>query len=243
MEITLDVAALLFILALMTITSAIHGVVGYGVNILAAPLLMLIDPRFVPAPMLLSSLALTFIILMRDRQGLDLRGLTWIIAGRIPGAAFAAAVLVGISGDALSIAIGIIVLVAVWMSLTGLRLPPTPGVKFGAGFVSGLMATLSAIGGPPVALIYQDAAGKQLRANLSGYFVFGSSISMISLLLAGKFGLAEVQLGLLLLPGSLLGFLLSGLLVNRLDRKRTRLLVLGLSALAGGILILQTIMQ
>jgi len=78
-----------------------------------------------------------------------------------------------------------------------------------AGFVSGVGSTFASIGGPPVALINQDLPGPRLRATLATYFTILSTITLFTLIPAGKLGPAELQLSLILLPGVVLGFLLS----------------------------------
>ena len=52
---------------------------------------------------------------------------------------------------------GGLILLGVCLSLSGLRLPPIRGVLVGAGALSGVMGTVASIGGPPMALLYQDA--------------------------------------------------------------------------------------
>ena len=101
------------------------------------------------------------------------------------------------------------------------------------------MGTLGSIGGPPVALIYQDASPQKLRATLSGYFIFGTFISMAALIPAGKFGLEELKLSLLLLPGIVAGFLVSAKLIPFVKGNRLRIAVWAVSVFAGGTLLLQ----
>ena len=58
---------------------------------------------------------------------------------------------------------------------------------------------------------------------------------------AGRFGTPELELSLWMLPGILLGFWISKYFANRLSQRATRAAVLGLSALAAMILIIQQI--
>jgi uncharacterized membrane protein YfcA len=139
----------------------------------------------------------------------------------------------------MGLAVGGLVLTAVAMSATGMRLVPTPRTVGWAGFLSGFMGTASSIGGPPLALVYQHAPGPRLRATLAGYFVIGGAMSLAALALVGRFGRHEIELAGALLPGALLGFAVSGRLLPLVDRGHTRKAVLGMAALAGLVAIAQ----
>ena len=43
------------------------------------------------------------------------------------------------------------------------------------------MGSITSIGGPPMALVYQHRTGPELRATLALFFVFGSSLSILLL--------------------------------------------------------------
>jgi uncharacterized membrane protein YfcA len=100
---------------------------------------------------------------------------------------------------------------------------------FAAGIASGFMGTITAIGGPPLALVYQSARGPALRATLAGAFLLGSVLSLITLAVIGRFRAHELALSAVLMPGIVLGVLVSRPLVHWLDRGATRPLVLALS--------------
>ena len=108
-----------------------------------------------------------------------------------------------------------------------------------AGVLSGIMGTIAAIGGPPIALVYQDVPGGRLRTNMSVFFVFGTIISIISLIPVGRMGLQELILTLNLLPGILLGFLLSNFLVKKLDPRRMRGVVLWVATVSALVLVVR----
>lgn len=55
--------------------STLQGSVGFGMGLFASPILMLIDERFVPAPILLSTWVMTTFLVLRERHDVDVRGL------------------------------------------------------------------------------------------------------------------------------------------------------------------------
>jgi uncharacterized membrane protein YfcA len=237
----MDVGAFIFVFVVVTATAAIQGAAGYGLNVIAAPLLMLVDPSLVPGPMMVAAFVLTALMIWRNRDGLELRSVRWMVFGALPGTALASLLLPYIPVRELSFILAGLVLAGVVFSLTGLRFPPLRSVLFGAGFLSGLAGTLSSIGGPPVALVNQELKGAHLRATLSSYFIVLSVISVAGMVLAGRFGGTEMVKGLLLLPGIVAGFLLSKPFAAYLDRGYTRYVILGVSALAGVLLLIQQI--
>jgi uncharacterized membrane protein YfcA len=123
-----------------------------------------------------------------------------------------------------------IVLFAVAISLTGWHIRPTTSTLVGAGMTSGVMGTLTSVGGPPMALVYQREQAATLRSTLAGFFVFGASLSLAALVVSGELGQRQLVDGAVLLPGLLVGLALSRLLRPYLDRGWTRSAVLALSA-------------
>lgn len=223
--------------------TTLQGMVGLGLNLFAAPLLILIEPRLVPGPILAAALVLTILMMLRDRSGLDLRGVGWMAVGMLPGTALAAWMLPFIPLKTLSILLGLLVLFGVALSLSGLRFPPRRWILFVAGFVSGVSGTLASIGGPPVALVNQEMEPKKLRATLSGYFTLSSIAALIGLAPIGRFGPPELELTLWLLPGIALGFLVSFPMAKRVNKTWSRRAVLGLSALSALILLARQVLQ
>jgi uncharacterized protein len=239
----MDIYGILYTFLVITVCSTLQGAVGYGLNIIAAPLLMLFFPGFIPAPMVLAALLLTILMIWRNRDGIDLRSVSWMVIGCLPGTILASLLLPYVPLRTLSFALAGLVLGGVLVSVSGLKFPARPWIMLLAGFVSGVGSTFASIGGPPVALINQDLPGPRLRATLATYFTILSLITIVTLIPAGKLGPAELQLTLILLPGVVLGFLLSKPLASRLDKGYTRVAILGVSALAGILLIIQQIFK
>jgi uncharacterized membrane protein YfcA len=107
--------------------------------------------------------------------------------------------------------------------------------------MSGFISTISSIGGPAFAVLYQDDAGARMRSTLSSFFLVGLVFSIGALALFGRFGASELQASLLMLPGVLAGFLLSPPVARAIDRGRTRIAVLVISSLAGLLVLAQAL--
>jgi uncharacterized membrane protein YfcA len=197
----------------------------------------------VPGPLLAAALFLSILMALREHRSVDFRGVGWALVGRVPGTILGAAVLAAIPRRETALLVGAMVLLAVFLVSTGTRVVRTPSALLGAGVLSGFMSTTSSIGGPPVALLYQDSQGNRLRGTLSGFFLVGIAISLTALSLVGRFGVPEVFSSLLLFPAVGVGFLASTRVAAVLDRGHTRTVILVSSALAGAGVILEALVS
>ena len=217
----------------MAVGAAVQGGVGFGMNVVAAPILIQIDPDLVPGPLLAASLANTLLIAFRDRSGIDRSALSWALLGRLPGAALGAFLLVEVFSEwGLSVFLASVILVGVALSVTPIRLPRGRSIIAVGGFVSGVSGTSTGVGGPPLALTLQHVEPRRLRGTLSVYFLLAASLSLVFLAAWGRFGTTHLLAVAVLVPGQLLGYLVSGRLVRLLDRGYTRpaLLVISVAA-------------
>jgi uncharacterized protein len=217
----------------VTIGATLQGSVGFGLGMVASPILILINPAFVPAPLLLCSLAMTLLIAYREHQALHVGDVTWALVGRVPGIVLGVGTLVVVSAERLAIVFGFLILAAAIMSAIGPRFVVSRRALCIAGAVSGFMGTTISVGGPAIALVLQNQPGGRVRATLSGYFAVGVSMSLVALAAVGRLGRTELFLAAALLPGTFMGLAISRRLAPVLDRGRTRLAVVSLSFVAG----------
>lgn len=219
--------------------ATLQGSVGFGMGLIASPILILIDPRFVPGPILLSTTVLTVLLVYRERTAIDFHGIQWAMVGRLVGTVLASTILLVVSADQLVLLIGVFILSAVGMSLSGFRFDPIRPVLVVAGMLSGLLGTIASVGGPPMALVYQHAAGARIRSTMSGFFLLGTILSLGALWYVGRFGAYEIQLTLVMLPSVLTGFVLSKWTAVYVDRGYVRPAVLSVAAGAGLLVIIR----
>jgi uncharacterized membrane protein YfcA len=235
---------LLFAVAtlLAAIAACVQGTIGFGLALTSAPLLALLDPAFVPGPLLVASLPLALASLARERRQADVRGVVTAFAGRVPGTAVGALAVAALPLVFLHVSIALLVLLGVVVSLRAPRFYPTRRVLLVAGGISGVTGTIAAIGGPPIALVYQHATGPRLRATMALYFALGTVLSVAALWLTGSFGSHEVGLSAILVPGTAVGFLASGPVLRVVDAGRLRPVVLGAAALSAVVLLVTALL-
>lgn len=213
--------------------SCLQGVAGYGIGTLAAPLLFLISPAFIPASLTLNAGVLTILMLMRNRTALQVREVRYAIGGGLIGTILAGFTLLIISARGFELIFGALILLAVALSVGGLKPRLNPRNSVIAGTVSTYMGTITAVGGPPIAMIYQNEKGPLVRANMSAFFLFANVFVLITLVVSGYLGVTELWLFVATMPGVFIGFWLSAGLVNRLPFEALRPIILGIAAIAG----------
>jgi len=208
------------IISIFMIASAIQGSIGFGANLFAVPLLALINPELIPIPILIVNPIMNLMLAWRERGNVDRPALISALIGRVPGVVLGVVALSLISSDHLGLLFGILLLIAIGLQLSGLTLSRTRRSVTLAGGVSGFMATAVGVGGPPMALALKDLPGPSFRATMSPYFVIGSSLSILGLILGGQFEISDIWNSLLLLPAAIAGILISGPLRSRVDSGR-----------------------
>jgi uncharacterized membrane protein YfcA len=217
-------------ISVVAVGAALQASVGIGLGLLAAPILGIIDPDFIPAAIAIGVVPLTVGMAVREHDHIDRRGMGWAIGGRVPGVFVGAWVAAVASHTTLAVLIGISVLGAVLASLAGIHFPPSNRNLLIAGTASGFTGTATGIGGPPMALTYQHSDPEVIRSTLAAFFVVGGAMSITGLVVSGVLGVHEFELGLLLVPGVLAGLWASRYTVSRLPAEKVRPIVLTICA-------------
>ncbi len=191
--------------AVVYVGAVVQASIGIGLGMIASPVLLLADTAFIPAAIMLAVLPLTFTIAWVERRHVEPREVGFALVGRIPGTIAGALVVASLSDRILAVLVAGSVLLAVVASVTGRLFQPTNRALVTAGLASGFAATTTGVGGPPMALTYQNSDPATMRATISAFFSIGSLLSIGALALAGEVGVRQFQLTLLNLPGVGLG--------------------------------------
>lgn len=231
----------LLVTVIMTAGALVQGTIGFGMGLFAVPFLVLLNPDLVPGPILLVSGLLSVLMLVRERQRIHRGNLVWSLVGRVAGIGLAMVVLLAVPQDQLGLLFGGLILLGTGLTASGWHIPLTRPTLTSAGVLSGFMATVASIGGPPMALLYQREEGPSLRATLSAFFVVGTVLSLTGLHLVGRFGWTEFLLGLGLLPGIAMGFAVSIKVTRRVDGGALRPVILGVCAITGVVVLVEAL--
>ncbi len=199
------------------VAASLQGTLGFGFAICSVPVLSLIDPVLAPVPQLLVGLPLTLSMAIRERKSLDLAGIKWVVGGRIVGALAGLALLAIATQTVLDVAIASIVVAAVIALVTVPVVVRNPITESIAGFFSGASALISSIGGPPLAVLYRDAAGGTLRSSLGAIFAIGIVITIGVRALGDQIAASDLVIAVWLFPMVLIGIRLSSLWIGRVE--------------------------
>ncbi|WP_300476928.1 sulfite exporter TauE/SafE family protein, partial [Shewanella sp.] len=235
---TLALASLIVFLGALT-----QSLIGFGLAVVASPLLYIVDPQLVPGPVIAMGFTISLLTLFRERGHLEFNGLQYALLGRVPGGFIGASLLLFAPQPILGLSIAAIVAVAVILSLYKFSLPVNKKTLFGAGVVSGIFGNIAAIGGPPMAILLSGKDASQFRAALSAFFIFSSTIAMVILAITGLLELKHLWLSLMLLPSVLLGYLVAGRLVGSVDKDKTKMATLVLCSISALVLTVKSVIE
>lgn len=223
--------------AAVALGGLVQGLVGFGLALVAVPVIALVEPALLPVPVLMVATLHATMSFVRERAHVDWAGVGWALLGRLPGTAIGVVIVDRLAGPAFGLLVGVAVLGGVAVSVISWQPEPTRAALIVAGLVSGSFGTAMSIGGPPVALLYQRRAGPQVRATLGAYFVLGALVSLAGLGLAGAVTSHQLVVGIVLVPFLVAGFAVSGPLRRVLDARGLRRPVLIVSAVSATLLI------
>ena len=213
------------------LAATVQATIGFGFSLICVPVLSLVEPSLAPVPQLFALAPLTIGMAWRERGSMDLKGVSWVLLGRVFGAGLGVYCLSVASKSMLNILIGGIVLLAVllvWQKPQFKRMPVT---EICAGTVSGMGALISSIGGPMLALLYRNESGAVLRSSMAAIFVIGLMITFGARITSGHISLQDLWIGLCFMPPALLGLRTSSSFLQLVEGSILRWTILGI---AGG---------
>jgi uncharacterized protein len=219
--------------AATAIGAIVQGSLGFGMNLVSVPVIALVLPKALPVTVIVLGIPIAIGMVHYERHAIDRVGVGWIIAGRIPGTILGGWVVVVASTAILQGVTGAIVLALVVASVAMPPLRVRRETQMAAGLVSGVTGTSAGIGGPPLALLYQHHPGPTMRSTLAASFVFGTLLSLATLLIAGQVGADQVLLGCGLAPVVVAGSVVGRRLHSFLDQGWLRPAVLVFAGITG----------
>jgi uncharacterized protein len=232
-----NVAVVAIISLAVVIGAVIQGSIGFGYALVAVPAMVVLLPWAVPVTPLFLALPMTVLMSAKEWRSIDLGGFALITGGRLVGTIAGVILLVLVPKGYLSTLTGLLIMAAALGSVLKPDFEVRNSTRLTGGVASGVVGTVAALGGTPLALVYQDRSGAELRSTLAISFVVGIAMSLVGLGLAGKVEGRHVVLALELLPGLLVGLWASRWVVKRLEERWLRPAVLIFAAVAGVVII------
>ncbi|MGR5064035.1 sulfite exporter TauE/SafE family protein [Photobacterium sp. DNB22_13_2] len=233
--------SILLSMLLIFIGAFVQTTTGFGMAVVASPLLLHVSPDYVPGPIVVVGLFLALVNMYKYRLHVNWLGLRKSVFGLLPGSICGAGLLYLVDVEQLSLFLGATVLVAVGASLLPIKIEVTPNRLTAAGFLSGFLGTSSGIGGPPMALLLQHQKLHLIRANLAAFFLMNCILSLLIQIPIGYMSMHHLFLALPLIPASYAGHKLAVSVNDYISHKAVRnaslllCIVAGLGAVLSGL--------
>ena len=240
MPVPLTILAVAILVTFLAAT--IQGAVGLGFGMLSVPILTLLDPSLTPVPQLLVTIPLTVAMVYGERHAIEWRAVARMSVARVPGVGLGIVLISLADGRLLDLMIAVTVLGAVAVIQSGVTVHRNRTSEIVAGAVSGTTSTISSIGGPPLALLYRNDSGPTVRANLAAIYFTGIVTVLIARGSTGHVASTDFVVALWLVPAVMAGWLLARRFHGRINGEILRTSILGLSALAGAVLLIRTVL-
>jgi len=202
--------------------SMVQSMIGFGVAVVAAPVVVVVRPDLMPASLLICVFVLPLTQLLTGPRDIARQALGWALGARLLATPLGVLVVAATTPDVIALAVGVLILVTVVASVTAVDLRPSAPNAAAAGTVTGVSATAASIGGPFLALVLQHEPPQRIRATLAAFFLAGSVIGVTGLAVAGQVDAPDVVAGLAWIPFVLVGHLVARPMLSRIPATAVR---------------------
>lgn len=234
----LTLAEYLIAATAIVVGATVQGSIGFGLNLLSAPVIAIVHPEALPAAIIILALPLSVATAVRERHSMDRDAVRWLTWAAIPGTAIGLAIVRVVSTDTLAVIIGVIAVFGVMISLISRPIAVTRSSAGITGFASSIMGTASGVGGPPVGVLFQRHDGPVVRSTLGAFFALTGVPTIVGLVAVGKVHAHDLEFAAVLLPPMVFGLAVSRFFHGWVDRGWMRPVILVLSGTAGVVAII-----
>jgi len=236
---------LLPVLSALTFATFVRSTFGFGEALVAVPLLALVLPVEVVAPVaVLVSITVAAMILVQDWRHVHFRSAGRLFLSTLGGIPLGLLLLTAVPGSMVKAALGIIIAAFSAYSLAGRVRCKLEGDRhawlFGLG--AGILGGAYGMNGPPL-VIYgalRHWSPQHLRATLQGYFLPASVVVMFGYWLAGLWTTAVTHYYVSALPAIVLAVFVGRAVNQRISGRRFLLCVHAGLIVAGLALVVQS---
>ncbi len=237
MSLPVGIAALAASAAVLFVGGALQGVAGFGMGLIALPVLLRVLPAETVVP-LMTALAwvMNVQIFFKLWRNADLRVIAVFLLGACVGTQLGVYIPSLVPPRIFQIAVGLLICLsglAIWkgwrVSLRGL-LP-----RFAVGALSGALGASISLSGPPIA-IFMTAGGvpkNTFRSSTALYFLLLNTVTLFTFGAHGTLDVRFVRLLLWLLPSLVLGTACGVRLGTRVPEEKFRAVVIVLIFVSG----------
>jgi uncharacterized membrane protein YfcA len=229
----------LVVIAVTLVAAAgIQVTMGFGFALVAIPVIAVVaDPKLAVVLITAVGVPMTSWNTYRWRRHVRVREMLTVASASLIGMPLGAFVLTRAPDRALTLMIGIVVLILTAWLWRGLRLPPGPRTEISAGVASGALATSTGTNGPPLVIAFQATGMERdaFRATLAGCFLVQGVVALAVFWANGLVTHAVGRAFVVGMPAVVAGTIIGERLSVPLRGPTFRVAVLGLLALSGAL--------
>jgi len=203
----------------------VRGLSGFGFALILAPLLLLL---LNPVAVVVTNLFLGFFshigIVLWSLKRIELKRIYPMLASSLLGIPLGVCIINVAAPSLLKIVIGAVIIAFAIPMATGFR-RTINNERLGsgiAGFLSGILASSTSLGGPPIVLfMHNQGWSKQaIHPSLAAYFMLLTTFALIALYVSNQVHVETIATAASLLPAMLIGVIVG---VRTFDRTDSRL--------------------
>jgi uncharacterized membrane protein YfcA len=237
-----------WVLGVVFLATLIRSAFGFGEALVAVPLLALVIPVEVAAPLaVLVSITVAGVVLLQDWRHVQLASAWRLVLATLPGIPLGLWLLAAAAEHVVKGVLAVVIIAFSVYCLASRRPPALPDDRLAwlFGFGAGVLGGAYGMNGPPL-VVYGTLrrwTAEHFRATLQGYFLPASLVGLAGYWLAGLWVPPVTRYYLLSLPAALASLVL-GRVVNRRLAGRAFLRYVHLALLGIGItLLLQAVVR
>ena len=228
----------IFALCAVLFAAFIRGLAGFGLALILAPILLLtLNPVAVVVINLFLTLLSNILVVLRSFVSVNFKRILPMTLSSLLGIPLGAWIISVISPTTLKILIGTVIIcfavpVAIGFRKTFASERLSSSI---AGFFSGILASSTSLGGPPVVLFMhsQDWSKELIHPSLAAYFIFLACCSLGALSLSGQVNVGMITTAASLAPAMIVGVSLGMIAFRRVNARFFRALSVSIVICAG----------
>lgn len=212
----------IYVMAVLFFATFVRSAFGFGEALIAVPLLALIMPVDVAAPVaVLISITVAVVVLAQDWRHVHVRSASWLVLSTLVGTPLGLLLLSKVNGEIVKACLGTLIVAFSSYSLLRRKKGALTDDKWAwtFGFAAGVLGGAYGMNGPPL-VMYGTLRGwspAHFRATLQGYFLPASLMSMTGYWLAGLWRPEVTHYYLIALPVVVVAIFLGRATNGRLD--------------------------
>jgi hypothetical protein len=241
-------SAAILIPAVLLLATVIRSAFGFGEALVAVPLLALVVPVEIAAPVaVLASVTVAFIAVVQDWRKIHWRSAGWLILSSMAGIPLGLALLKWAPEAGVKLGLAAVILGFSTYALRGGGHGELKDDRFAwvFGFLSGILGGAYGMNGPPLVMYgsLRKWSPQHFRATLQGYFLPASLAGLWGYRLAGLLTPVVTRYYLLSLPAVIVATFIGRAINQKMDHQRfVRWVHRGLIG-AGILLLVQAVMK